>query len=281
MSAKPNLFIIGVAKAGTTLLANYLSGHEAIFMAEMKEPDHFSAVEIENEQLYYNTKPIREIEQYEALFEGGKDMKYRGEASVSYFFYKNVSEKIKNYSPNAKLILLLRDPIERALSHYQMDARLGFVKQGFDEIVLSNDEQNPHFNQYISQGLYMDSLLKFKEVFGSNLLVLNGESDLVNYLPKIANFLELESIEPIEVEANLSIVPSNPLLKSLYAVPPIRKAIKKIARPSLIKKIKSSGVFKEQEKGMGEEAKDFLVEYYQEDQSRLKEWLISKPKAFN
>ena len=53
---------------------------------------------------------------------------------MSYLFYKNVAEKIKTYNKNAKIIIILRNPIERAFSHYLMDARLGLISESFESV---------------------------------------------------------------------------------------------------------------------------------------------------
>ena len=84
---KPNLFIVGAAKAGTTSLYHYLNEHPEIFMSVIKETNYFAYEEIKAQNLFYNEEHIITMEQYEHLFADAKDAKVAGEASVSYLFY--------------------------------------------------------------------------------------------------------------------------------------------------------------------------------------------------
>ena len=124
---KVDFFIVGAPKAGTTSLYHYLNEHPEISMSSQKEPDYFSDADIQNEGMYYGKNRIDTIKKYHSLFDDNSESKLKGEASVSYLFYKNVPQKIKAYNPDSKIIIMLRNPIERAFSHYLMDYRLGLV----------------------------------------------------------------------------------------------------------------------------------------------------------
>src|ERR1700733_8619605 len=125
-----NLFIVGAAKCGTTSLYEYLNQHPEIYMCPVKEPHFFSnKVENLNKDLYrapepgkkYHTKVIKDIDVYTSLFDDGAAYKIRGEASPSYLWDSDVAQKLYQYNPNAKIIIILRDPIDRLVSAYQMD----------------------------------------------------------------------------------------------------------------------------------------------------------------
>ena len=98
MSNKPNFFIIGVAKGGTTALANFLSEHPDVFMAEMKEPNFFSSETLEERELYYGKTYLKSEQAYLDLFKNGTQYKWKGEASVSYFQFPETAKKIKSFS---------------------------------------------------------------------------------------------------------------------------------------------------------------------------------------
>ncbi len=118
MSRKPNLFIIGAQKCGTTSLHHYLAAHPEIFLSEPKEPGYF-VPEID----YYP----RDREWYLGLFEGASGHRYVGESSTHYTklpVYPGVVERIADFVDEApRFIYLMRDPIDRAVSHYWHDIR--------------------------------------------------------------------------------------------------------------------------------------------------------------
>lgn len=108
---KPNFFIVGAPKCGTTALSQYLKEHENIFMSTPKEP-HFFADEFrkwfykaENDLDYYNLfKDVKE--NHNAV----------GEASVLYLYSKNAIKKIYKFNPNSKIIVMLRNPVDLVYS---------------------------------------------------------------------------------------------------------------------------------------------------------------------
>ena len=102
-------------------------------MSINKEPDFFSDREIQEQGLYYGSSRINNITKYNSLFSDWIDESIIGEISVSYLFYPNVPERIKIYNDNSKIIIMLRNPIEEAFSHYLMDYRLGLTSNSFEE----------------------------------------------------------------------------------------------------------------------------------------------------
>lgn len=121
----PNFIIVGAPKCGTTSLYHYLNQHPQIFMSPNKEPGFFA---------YEGKKPIHSgpgdryawtakksivnLKSYQALFEDSGSSIARGEATTMYLYLKEAPVRIHKYLPNAKIIMVLRDPIERAFSHY-------------------------------------------------------------------------------------------------------------------------------------------------------------------
>ena len=97
---KVDFFIVGAPKSGTTSLYHYLNEHPKIQMSVQKEPNFFSHTSLERDKLYYSNNRIDTIEKYHSLFEI-EDSNLRGDASVSYLFYKDVPKKILNYNCNA------------------------------------------------------------------------------------------------------------------------------------------------------------------------------------
>ena len=115
MSAKikPNLFIIGAPKCGTTAKAHYLSEHPDVFMCPEKEPHYF------NTDLNYKRGKSDDLEEYLNLFSGATEEKIVGEASVWYLYSKEAVRNILEFNPNAKFIIMVRNPIKMAPSLHQ------------------------------------------------------------------------------------------------------------------------------------------------------------------
>lgn len=127
----PNFFILGAPKAGTTSLANYLRQHPQVFIPQNKEPNFFILEGYElppfagpadsktlNEVIYKYS--ITDLERYQALYQGVVDQSAIGDATVLYLYYPQAADRIKDLIPDAKMIVVLRNPIDRAYSHYLM-----------------------------------------------------------------------------------------------------------------------------------------------------------------
>jgi hypothetical protein len=203
--SNPNLFIVGAAKSGTTSLHNYLNQHPNIFMCNPKEP-HF----LINKEIGVDRIPVGITEklEYEDLFFEGGDKKYRGESSVMYLMYPEiVIPKIKNnYLENTKIIIMLRNPVERAYSGFHHVRRYNIKEniQDFTEAWKLSEER--YFNQkdmtpasrYQELGLYYNQVQSYLNEFKHNLHIIiydDYKSDFKSEMNKVFDFLEVENIE--------------------------------------------------------------------------------------
>ncbi len=108
---KPNFFIIGAPKCGTTSLAEYLRSHPDVYFSTPKEPDHFNSD--------FPRKEILSDEEYmEKYFSGADHQKAVGEGSTHYLFSRRAVLNILSFNPDAKFIVMLRNPVELAESLY-------------------------------------------------------------------------------------------------------------------------------------------------------------------
>ncbi|HSH30890.1 MAG TPA: sulfotransferase [Thiohalobacter sp.] len=121
--ARPNLFLIGAMKSGTTTLHALLASHPQVFMCEPKEPCHF--LDPERLRQYWPEMWARRYWESEAaylkLFENACDAPVIGESSTDYSKlprFPGVVERIRAFNPQARIIYIMRDPVERTLSHY-------------------------------------------------------------------------------------------------------------------------------------------------------------------
>lgn len=120
---RPNLFLIGAMKSGTSYLSELLGAHPAIFMSSEKEPTYFVDPDVlRNEWHRMWAKGYwRSEDRYLSLFAAAGDAPVIGEASVGYSMvpmYTHVPERILNFNPQARFIYVMRDPVERTISHY-------------------------------------------------------------------------------------------------------------------------------------------------------------------
>ncbi len=102
---KPNFFIVGAPKCGTTALSYYLKQHPEVFIPEVKEP-HFFGTDL------VSPKYIRDERRYLSLFSAAQDEKRVGEASVWYLYSELAAAEIKEFEPSVRIIIMLRDPVE-------------------------------------------------------------------------------------------------------------------------------------------------------------------------
>ncbi len=202
----PDFLIIGAQKAGTTSLFHYLNQHPDIFMPSAKEVHFFD--------LHYETG----IEAYQSLFSEAADSgKVTGEASPYYLFHPCVPERVKTHLPDVKLIILLRDPVARAFSHYHHSVRIGVetVADFFEAIALEEDRLlgaekdlaegaiQQHFSfqhhSYVRRGFYSRQIERWMQFFPlSQMHFLQSETfftDPKNVLEGIYRFLSVKTFQ--------------------------------------------------------------------------------------
>lgn len=139
----PNLFIAGATKCGTTSLYNYLIEHPQIFGPELKEPN-FLAIEYMNKanKSMWMKMAIKDEESYIKLYEMGDGLKYRLDGSALYMSFPGLSEKINEISDESKVIISIRNPVNRLISSYNMRWNKGQVDTTFEEFYYKIKTQN-------------------------------------------------------------------------------------------------------------------------------------------
>lgn len=204
--ATPNFLIIGVQKGGTTSLYNYLIQHPKIAPASQKEV-HFFDLNYQNGVKWYKA-------QFPQVADGKNLL--TGEASPYYIFHPRVPARIHQHYPQIKLIALLRNPVERTISHYYYYVKIGFEKLSFEraiareaELMVGETENliasesyysfyHRHYT-YLARGRYLEQLQTWMQHFPrEQLLILKSEdlySNPVATYNQILDFLELPSYQ--------------------------------------------------------------------------------------
>jgi len=151
----PNFFIVGAPKAGTTSLYNYLRRAPGVYMSPRKEPRYFTTI---NPVGVTAMRPVRDRAEYLRLFQGAKDEVAIGEASVTYLRDPETPKRIKEVVPGSRIIMLLRDPVERAFSDYLMHVREGWQTLSFQEVMRTD--------LYLGKGFYAQQVKRYLDIFG-------------------------------------------------------------------------------------------------------------------
>lgn len=159
-SVKPNFLVIGAEKSGTTWLYNKLSRHSEIYLPLTKECHFFNQY---NSNLEVNNNYSKlGWDWYQKFFSDiPQQAKAYGEVTPMYLCDPEAPQRIAQDLPNIKLIYILRNPIERAYSHYWMAFRKGHIKKSFESVVVEKDPR------IIQRGNYYEQLEKYYKLFPS------------------------------------------------------------------------------------------------------------------
>lgn len=192
----PEFIIPGAPKCGTTSLYNYLIQHPQILSASRKEPMFFS--------MYYNKNPnwYKINFPFSSQLNNSKNKKIiTGEASTSYLIYPNVPEKIKKMFPHVKIIIMLRNPVDRAFSQYKNQVRNGREKLSFEMAIKEEVSRLGKSFEEIKNSKPKTGLKYVKELFQFNPSKLLTYSYLTggHYFEQIINWTKVFPLEQIKI----------------------------------------------------------------------------------
>ncbi len=180
---KPNLFIVGQPKSGTTALHQFLGQHPEIYMSSIKEPHFFCAdFHLESDRAYGKQRffDFRNEAAYLQLFSKAKNVKVAGESSTNYLYSQVAAEKIHNFNPDAKIIIILREPAKFLYSlhsHYVKFTEenepdflraLALETERKQEQSLSPRVTSPSYLYYSQRVLYYQQVKRYGDRFKSN-----------------------------------------------------------------------------------------------------------------
>ena len=207
---KPTFLVIGAQKSGTTSLHGYLADHPAILCATPKEVHYFDHAYHRGDRWYLAHFPLASRGIAARARIGGAPAV--GEVTPAYLFNPLVPRRAHAFDPRLKLIAVLRDPVMRAYSQYQMQHRQGREPLSFEEALaneaallpseLERIESDPFAPSetaqriaYVARGRYAEQLERWLEVFPhEQLLVLTSEellSEPMEAMSRIARFLAI------------------------------------------------------------------------------------------
>jgi hypothetical protein len=249
----PDFFVIGAAKSGTTSLHEHLDQHPDIHMSFPKELNFFSFLEeapcfsgpqagahdavlrdrLRREKYQMSVTTWRD---YKRVFARTGAAKAIGESSVSYLYFPQAASRIRSFVPDARLIAILRNPVDRAYSKYRQLRRDGaeplarFEDALAAEAIRMRENWSPAWF-YVDRGFYQRQLKRYYEVFDRKAIyvVLYEEWARAQYntLREICSFLGVDWSFPVDSSRryNASDDMSSPRCMFLYAL---------VARPNLL-----------------------------------------------
>ncbi len=198
-----NFFVIGAQKAGTTSLHFYLDNFRDITLPTVKESPYFSRPKSDGRYDFFFSDAYQNIKTDSII----------GKVTPQYSCYLSTAQNIYKYNSDAKIILIARNPIDRAYSHYMMNKRRAIENLSFEERVLTildngitfdnfetiindiNYDKTHESTQILSWGCYGKILQRYSEYFSSDSILLIDSAELENNTPKaiakIRKFLEL------------------------------------------------------------------------------------------
>lgn len=249
----PNFLIAGAARSGTTALARSLQAHPEIFFTEPKEVHFFAHANAPvryrgpGDDAMMNRPQISDEAAFLGLFAGVTEPR-RGEGSVSslYFAQRSVPEMVRVCGPELKVIVVLREPAERARSAYlYLRSREHETCETFAEGLAQEQkriaEGYHHMWHYRSMSEYHTQLPYFAEAFGDNLHVVLFEeyrADPTGEIERICRFLDVEPSGDLAITSavNTGGIPRSALLASVInrarSLPMVASLVKSITTPA-------------------------------------------------
>lgn len=221
----PNFICPGAQKSATTTLYNLLRQHPDIYLPDIKELHFF-----DNEENY--SKGISYYEK--VLFSEVKGEKIIGDITPIYMYLDYVPKRIYNaLGKNIKFIFMLRNPIDRAYSHYWMSYRRGYEKESFEKAVYLEEERIKTGNHkeimifsYINRGFYSKQIKRFLRYFPRENMQFILFEDFIKDIPgvtkQVFSFLEVDSNISINynIIGNPAKMPKSIILRDFIQKPP-------------------------------------------------------------
>ena len=292
----PNFLIFGVQKAGTTSIYNYLQQHPQVYTSPVKETDFMCRESARKPELLTEEEKSRltrggrqrilTLEQYEALFDRAGDAIAIGEASPNYLFaHEQAVPNIKTYIPDAKLIAVLRNPVERAYSDYLMSLRqvVGNLKPLAEQVETSGST-----SYTLLKGLYYEGTKHFIDTFGTAQVKIflfdDLRQDSAGLMRELYAFIGVDSSFQTNTKEKKQTaeVPKNQAVNQLLRTKnPLRETVAKVLRAVMSEERRQklrSRLISANSQGkeglpLSNEDRILLEDYYREDILKLQDLL--------
>lgn len=230
MSNMPTFLVFGASRSGTTALYNYLKQHPMVFMSPSKEPNFFAfdgeTPEFRGPGADYVNNSITDLAEYQALFDKASIELARGEASPLYLYFERAPKRIHHHIPNAKLIAVLRNPVDQAFSHFLYAKRQvlepleDFSAALSQELKRIDDHWQPMFH-YSQFPRYHEQLSRYFALFPAEQIEIFLYEDFVDtpldVLAEIFAFIGVDDtfVPDLSYRPNVGGVPKNSWIQNI------------------------------------------------------------------
>lgn len=279
MGGGPNFLLVGAPKTGSTSVAKYLAEHPDIFIPEQKELFYFikdSLREVSKKDPMYDAVMSRAIidrDAYFSMFENAKEQ-LRGEATVHYLYHHDeVIPRVKAELGDIKIILLLRNPVNRAFSNFNYQQR-GQTCSFEEALDLESERKAKGYNSfwyYKEVGLYSKPVAHYMKAFSSVKVCLfeDMKADPLNFMKELYTFLGVDaSFTPNVSEVhNKTNVPKNRLWHRLIHVK--HRLGVNFHLPTGLK----SAFYKESDRKLSRDTEKMLRSFFKNDIQQLEQLL--------
>lgn len=221
---------------------------------------------------------LRNEQEYLCEYVGGANYRYRLDASVSYLYSRVAAKHIHNFNNDSRILIILRDPVERAFSHYKMNVQLGYARRPFlDEVMIDfrrSDKGWGNSHLYVELGLYFEQVKRYLDVFGEDRVLIINYSSLRHKpnetIQSVLAFLgQYEVVVPELTKYNQS---KNLRFPSVYRA--AKSLIKKVGfspLPSWAHSLKARMFYLTWKEEISANDRKRLSELFEEDQRKLAE----------
>lgn len=276
----PMLFLVGAPKCGTTSLADCLAKERNIGYPGEKEINFFSRSDVSD--LYYaNQYVIRDRSAYLDRFPRRSGIQYNLDASVSYFDSDQALFEISSLKCRKKVIILLRDPVSRAASHFTMDVTSGYLKGiTFSELIRrhfpdDNDLFSTAYHQVVGLGFYFKYVCRWQQTIGACNVHVASLSEMVReptyFFDQLSSFLGFKLDSRTLESRNTASAPRNFLLAALYRSP-ARRALRHRLPEEWRRKLKSLVFVSAPSSAVSDDDHRFLRRVYADDSAAIKSY---------
>jgi hypothetical protein len=306
-TALPNFFLVGAPKAGTTSLYHYLDQHPQVYMSPMKEPCYFAS-ELRPANFSDELQPwisrtvlaaqqyldgpmqekrfaglILEWDDYVRLFQNVREETAIGEASVCYLWSESAARNIAARMPGAKILMILRNPVDRAFSQYLHAATCGAVVRSFPAQIrgapASSDGRFERVYPFLEFGMYAGQVKRYLDLFPRENVRIHLYEDYqkrpAQMLADIFRFLQVDS----SFTPDRSVRSLEPRVPKFAAVTYFLKKYGIWDRagelsPRLLRPLLRTMAFRRRQSlAMARNDREYLIDYYREDVRKLSQLL--------
>ena len=232
----PTFYIVGAPKCGTTSVWAYLREHPQVFLPDLKEPNFFSIDSVPENRRPKNKSARSKWflrccgnqEEYNRIYQPGRGFPALGDASSTYLMDQNAARRIDEVCPDARIVIMLRDPILRAHSHYLANHNskasygVSFMQEIQEDLAMKDRGWwNAHL--HVDLGMYCDQVRRYFDTFGRNNVLILLTEDLTKrpkeVLSELTQHLGIDQFpETIEFTGTVHNPYREPRAKGLYRI---------------------------------------------------------------